>query len=388
MSCTLEWPPNTHHLLYRTSWCDRWHRDYRRSQKAEAEGGYPWLRSLPFGTFFGERGAAAAITARQVPVTRRPLLFSFRGSLGYRKPYRSELAAAFRHAEPELSALAARHAASLLPKSAPHNRSAAAWRGYLFDTVVAGDGQPYASASTLSYDEMLRSSVFTLSPPGDVWESYRMWEAVLSGSIPIVQQSETYKHCQRPAEHFLELVESAQSVRAWDQLPGLLARLSRSPGVLEALQARMVGWLRRYQRDAALELLGASRRMFGGEWRRRTRCHITPLSPSDLHASHIRLAEYWRRPQPYLDSPWQPGLFGRPHISPRFRDTSCVRSFKGAKWCHRALCVAATAARLSDAFEEVCRTPGCTGPLVARVEGVALDTSALKGASRPETPYP
>ena len=37
-----------------------------------------------------------------------------------------------------------------------------------------------------SYLELLRDSVFTLAPAGDMFESYRVWEAMEAGSIPIV----------------------------------------------------------------------------------------------------------------------------------------------------------------------------------------------------------
>ena len=43
-------------------------------------------------------------------------------------------------------------------------------------------------------------------------------------------------------------------------------------------------------------------------WRARTTCITTPLSEGQLAASFAALADYWRKPQPFVDAPDLPGL--------------------------------------------------------------------------------
>lgn len=51
---------------------------------------------------------------------------------------------------------------------------------------------------TMPYLQLLQASAFTICPAGDMWDSYRAWEALHSGSIPIViEPHATQKGCNR-----------------------------------------------------------------------------------------------------------------------------------------------------------------------------------------------
>ena len=62
---------------------------------------------------------------------------------------------------------------------------------------AAGNGSDAHHAATSRYVRTLRSSVFTLCPMGGNVESFRIWEALLCGSIPVV---EDYPHLSADEE--------------------------------------------------------------------------------------------------------------------------------------------------------------------------------------------
>ena len=105
--CNLPWPSTTHHMLYRDTWSADFHHewiashqieDQHQSNKRSSTGRtmtpshehWPWLRSFPYGTAF-DGGDLSNLAAERRPVDSRRLLFSFRGSISFKKPYRREL---------------------------------------------------------------------------------------------------------------------------------------------------------------------------------------------------------------------------------------------------------------------------------------------------------
>jgi hypothetical protein len=67
------------------------------------------------------------------------------------------------------------------------------------------------------YVQVLTQAVFTPCPSGSNEESYRIWEALEAGSIPIIKKSRAWKPLGR--DHPLPMLES------WDELPQLLEAL-------------------------------------------------------------------------------------------------------------------------------------------------------------------
>ena len=55
-------------------------------------GGWPWLRSFPFGTGFDNGNLSKLVAASSLRADKRSLLFAFRGTVQWSKPSRRLLA--------------------------------------------------------------------------------------------------------------------------------------------------------------------------------------------------------------------------------------------------------------------------------------------------------
>ena len=282
------WPRETHHVLYRTMWCAANQRDWLNSLQAEwpidaadaatRAGGdsWPWLRSFPFGTSMNN-GSLAALRGERRPVSDRSLLASFQGS-GNNKPAREALG---RAAESQLARL--RRVA---------NRTVGSEDGYLLSVYDANNPPP----DRPDYLELLRSSIFSPSPAGDMWECYRTWEILEAGSIPIVQDMPTYRQCASPAAHFISEVDGGIVLSEWEELPDVLERETADMARLQARQDKLLGWLREYKTNTTTRLLQTARRMRRSAaephvWKRRTRCEAVPLSPMQLAKHYASINE-------------------------------------------------------------------------------------------------
>ncbi|KAL1504010.1 hypothetical protein AB1Y20_010425 [Prymnesium parvum] len=342
--CDVRWPRGSHHLLYRDTWSDALHDEWRASRHAERLAGASaaWLRALPFGTGF-DHGELRRLAASRRPAAERTLLFSFRGSLAFRKPSREALllAAADPALRRALDALATRLLAHLPEHPSRVGR-------YLLEAKGEGAGvpwdAPYPSEGKISYLELLRASVFTLSPPGDLWEAYRTYEAIEAGSIPVVVANQTYKGCAHPAAHLLATVPGVVSVGSWQQLPAALEAAATNAS---ARQAAMLEWLAAEKRAAYRGLVDAAERMREGRWRKQSSCRAVPLSPRQLSEQHKALARYWRGTQPFEDGPWEAG--------PYWSALSAKELGGGGGLC------------AAGSFEETCMTDGCNPPLIDRL---------------------
>lgn len=276
--CSVRLPHGrTHHVVYRNTWCASQHKEWLHSRAVEAQGGRGWLRDLPFGIAINQ-GSLTQLENARPPAEERTLLFSFRGTLGLRKPSREAMLLAIQQRSHALQALADRVMVGRVP---PHP-SGVGWRGrFLVEGrglaissalgPLTPRGQPYPSerkgvrclemphplttTSTLnltrtliltltrtltrtlalpltqvSYLKMLHQSIFTLSPPGDLWETYRTWEAVAAGSLPVVVDNASYRGCTRPAAHLLDRVPGVVVVKSWVELPQVSDCLETSLG--------------------------------------------------------------------------------------------------------------------------------------------------------------
>ena len=136
--CTLSIPTGTHHVIYLASWCERYHRDWKRSRRLEHSAFLrPWLRDAPFGSAF-DGGALARLQAERRDVLERRILFSFRGSAPASKPKRAELMAASGADRVRLAAIAR----GAMQGRVPPHPSTVGW--YLLDIV---DNSPQAVAA-------------------------------------------------------------------------------------------------------------------------------------------------------------------------------------------------------------------------------------------------
>jgi len=164
-SCTLDWPNRTHHMLYRATWNQKWHEEWIQSQALEntdLHGARPKFRSIPFGTSFAN-GHTAELSEQRRPISNRSFLISFRGTAGSGKKERSKLANAFE-----------KNNFYSLTRAIQHLPVHSSGLGRVVIDVIS-PGSHYRTADIISYLELLRSSIFTACPPGDLWETYRFW---------------------------------------------------------------------------------------------------------------------------------------------------------------------------------------------------------------------
>ena len=355
---------DTHHVVYRNTWSRQLHATWAAQQARASPPNWPAsLRSFPYGTSYGQAGSFGKLdelSAPSPPADERPLLFSVRGTLAYNKPSRALLQSAEAAAHADWQATAER---LMRPSRAAANPS---YGRYIVDLVEVD-----AEYRTASYDylAMLRGSIFSLSPPGDVWEAYRTYEAVEAGSIPVVVNNATYKTgggCTLPAAHMLATMPFVVSVESWDELPLVLERVMSNMSAVVARQKQMRDWLAADKSSFRRDLLGLVRGMQAASWRPPTKCAITPLAPGTVGAQQVKQAEYWRRPQPYQVSEWTPNSVG---------PTTPARSFVGeGGWCADGV----------DDFAEECMTAGCGAPIIDSLDCAPVDGAAAEVAGPPE----
>ncbi len=347
--CTLSIPLDTHHVVYLASWCERYHRDYLRSMQFESSAfPRPWLRDAPFGTSL-HAGSLLALQAERRDALDRRILFSFRGSAPPSKPKRTELMATTRQQRAALAQIAG---ATMRGRVPPHTSGVGR---YLLDIIdnspearrrTNGTHLHYETADAISYLELLRSSVFTLSPAGDVWEAYRTWEAMEAGSIPIVQEvPEVYAHCRNASAHLRETMPFLLWVRRWADLPEVLAHELADLQRVRARQQAMLQWLRAYKARFRRELASTSQMMTDGVWSVPSQCAASALDADALAEQHRSLASYWRQPQVAGDGVTMVGWAHDPEPLEFLGETG--------------LCGSA-------GFREQCVDKGCGMPLVAK----------------------
>lgn len=109
-----------------------------------------------------------------------------------------------------------------------------------------------APKSVTAYVETLRNSVVVLCPAGDDLETFRFWETLAAGAIPVivVDQNQTDIDFVRRAVFGLEPLgswnDSARCpfpvLESWDRLPGFLSSLfgENETNTVDVLQAQLV----------------------------------------------------------------------------------------------------------------------------------------------------
>jgi hypothetical protein len=90
-----------------------------------------------------------------------------------------------------------------------------------------------ASAHSRQFTEALMQSRITLCPRGGSLETYRFFEAMRCGTIPIIRRL--------PDRDFYS-GSPAITIRHWADLPSALDRLLGDPGALEARHRAVLDW--------------------------------------------------------------------------------------------------------------------------------------------------
>ena len=357
--CAVNWPAGkTHHVLYRTAWCRTYHEEWLRQTWTHTRFvpyGVQWpaVWNASSGSYYLSPAKLSTLRAgASKRADTRELLFSFRGHWSQAKVDRMALRRAMYDGGifAALADLGDRAMAQAPPPAVGTAR-------VVFD--MPGDGDSYQT-SEWSYEELLRSSIFALSPGGDFWETYRTWEAIESGSIPVVHDYRgNYGGCVEPAVHLRAMAPNAiLFVRDWAQLPSLLESEMANLSRVVWRQAELARWFRGTKRDAFIELAESSLAMRTAceQWHAPTVCIPTPLGPRRIAQEHAELARSWRRPQsmPPVGTPAAAGMYVK------------AKAFVGAEgsFCKESE---------HDDFAERCLTRACLPPLLARVDCESLE---------------
>lgn len=110
-----------------------------------------------------------------------------------------------------------------------------------------------------AYHKLLLNSTFTLCPKGFNFDTYRMYEAIESGSIPVLDVGPTYRSdqsthrsmCQGPLDSFIKTKAPFIFLEGWQELPRRLNEELSNPEALRKRQADMLVWRKKYFSDIA-----------------------------------------------------------------------------------------------------------------------------------------
>ena len=91
------------------------------------------------------------------------------------------------------------------------------------------------------YRDILLKSAFTLCPEGTNAESYRIYEAIESGSIPVLVHSKK-SQCLDPYEQLISDGTPIIVLDSWDEFPAKVSFLLNHPEELDLLQASLRSW--------------------------------------------------------------------------------------------------------------------------------------------------
>jgi hypothetical protein len=118
--------------------------------------------------------------------------------------------------------------------------------GFVVHNKLDGQGRKFPRAE---YAELMFESSFSPCPMGNAnLECFRVYEALESGSIPIVEKRLTL-------DYFRELLgdHPIPTVRSWAEARRMIAELLASPPQMDALQQRCIAWWHKYKQDYAAQ---------------------------------------------------------------------------------------------------------------------------------------
>jgi len=126
-------------------------------------------------------------------------------------------------------------------------------RTNLWDDILEFVGvSPDREKAARSYVEALQDSIFTLCPFGKNPETYRIWEAFETGSIPILRTYDPSSmgadsQCDDPFALLIESEAPVVWVAEWHQLEAVLEPYLDDPKKLQDLQSRMLWWWQKFK---------------------------------------------------------------------------------------------------------------------------------------------
>ena len=104
-----------------------------------------------------------------------------------------------------------------------------------------------------AYGRVLRESIFTLCPSGQNPETYRIYEALESGSIPILAMDTYYRNhkCNNAYAPFIQSGAPFIYLQSWYELPRFLRSLNNT--YMTVLQNDLAIWFKRWMTERVLD---------------------------------------------------------------------------------------------------------------------------------------
>jgi len=101
------------------------------------------------------------------------------------------------------------------------------------------------------YHEVMQQSAFSICPKGHSVEQFRIYEAIESGSIPVMEKKGDYLSQHLPPEY----MESPMLLLdSWDDVVPKMTELWSNPQALRQKQLDLISWFDKYMRDKTREL--------------------------------------------------------------------------------------------------------------------------------------
>lgn len=113
------------------------------------------------------------------------------------------------------------------------------------------ENNPYLS--TEEYRTIVLESAFTLCPSGHNPESFRIFEALEAGSIPIIARNDVYKGhaCRNSLRPLLDSGAPIVVLNDWSELPEYLLEVHSNTAMVAQMQTRALLWYHDYFRRVA-----------------------------------------------------------------------------------------------------------------------------------------
>lgn len=113
--------------------------------------------------------------------------------------------------------------------------------------LIPGEGEGNLLSSR-RYRDLLSESVYTLCPAGTNEESYRVWEALEAGSIPIIKSSHAWSPLQIPKNNGGLGPHPLPTVSTWSEAVTMLKTdLPQLGEEVDLLQARVMRWWKQFK---------------------------------------------------------------------------------------------------------------------------------------------
>jgi len=120
---------------------------------------------------------------------------------------------------------------------------------------VVNETRSFGEGSKSVYADVLARSIFTLAPEGTGVETFRIWEALEAGSIPVIKEGHAWERLD--SDHPLIVVPSWSAASIETALsPFHRMRLTGDDAAIDAYQHRVATWWLRFKSD--LQLLCAN----------------------------------------------------------------------------------------------------------------------------------